>query len=479
MTPITSALSRTARLPILKLPLRRPTFSFPNRPVPVTPASLVSVPGIGAVVPASRTTRPLWFDGRFLAATDLQCEQQVFLARQAALGQAGGFGVIHGLTVDQGPADQPASGETLVIHAGNGITPSGALAMLPADFTIRLSDLPEEEKLNEQFGLSTTPRQPARTRTGLYIVALRPVEFTANPITTYPANLAAPRVTRDGDVVEGTAIALIPYPSPVNSFDSAIVRAALAHQIFATPNVGTLSDSLLPLAMLSVDRGVIQWIDPYLVRRDSGPPGDKTVFGSYDVVAQQAFLLQYDARLQAAVAEQTSNPAFAATSYFQALPAAGRFPIASIDPNHFTQSFFAPLTDVTLALIPSDELAAVLEDSLSLPPIDLTLPSASYANISIYALVPVGRDDFAGLSSSLPSVTLSAALPAPVQNRVLLQLMPLQSRPAANSSSSTGWAATLKDLDYGYYVRRRSEPVFPDFALPPTPTPAPTTTPAA
>jgi hypothetical protein len=481
MTQIISALSRTARLPVLKLPFPRPILPLPAKPVPVTPASLISVPGIGAVVPASRTTRPLWFDGRFLAAADIQREQQVFLDRQEALGKAGGFGVIHGLLVDRGPADRPASGQTIVIHAGNGITPSGDLVMLPADFTIQLSDLPEEENLNQQFGLSSTPQQPARTRTGLYVIALRPVEFTANPVTTYPASLAAPRVTRDGDVVEATAVALVPYPNPVNSLDSSIVQAALARQIFLTPGAGTLADSLLPLAIVSVDRGVVQWIDPYLVRRDSGPPGDTAVLGSYDVVAQQAFLLQYDARLQAAVAEQSRNPAFAATSYFQALPAAGRFPLASIDPVHFTQAYFPEQMDVTLALIPSDELPSVLEDSMSLPPIDLTLPAASYANISVYTLVPVNRDDFDDLSNSLPATRLTASLPAPVLNRPLLQLLRLQPVVAGNSESSAGWAAAMKGLDYGYYVRRRSQPVVPDFTLPPAPTttPAPATTPGA
>ena len=55
----------------------------------------------GSVVLDSRRTRPLWFDGRFLAASDLEREQNYFLQRQADLGQAGGFGVMHGLLVDQ------------------------------------------------------------------------------------------------------------------------------------------------------------------------------------------------------------------------------------------------------------------------------------------------------------------------------------------------------------------------------------------
>ena len=48
-----------------------------------------------------RRWRPRWFDGRFLAASDLQGEQNYFLVRQADLGRAGGSGVIDGLMVSE------------------------------------------------------------------------------------------------------------------------------------------------------------------------------------------------------------------------------------------------------------------------------------------------------------------------------------------------------------------------------------------
>ncbi len=64
--------------------------------------------------------------------------------------------IMHGLLVSRGPSTgQPPSAETIVIGAGDGITPAGELVMLPSDLTIQLSDLAEEESLNLQFGLST------------------------------------------------------------------------------------------------------------------------------------------------------------------------------------------------------------------------------------------------------------------------------------------------------------------------------------
>src|SRR5271157_883011 len=369
----------------------------------------------GSIVLDSRRTRPLWFDGRFLAAKDLEREQNYFLQRQADLGQAGGFGVMHGLFVNQPPTAGPVSdAETIIVQAGDGITPAGELVMIPNDLTIRLSDLAEEENLGLQFGISTMPQQPPRTRTGLYVIALRPVEFTANPITSYPTSIQGSRTTHDGDIVEATAVSLVPYPNAINSSDPTQQRAMLARQIFVASNAGTLADSLLPLAVVSLQRGVIQWLDPYLVRRDSGPEYSGVRFGLTDPATQQAYLLQYNTQLQAVVATRQSNGLaanFAATDYFQSLPPAGPFPLDAISTQDFSQLFFPPQMDVRLSIIPSDELPALVEDGMSLPPIDLTLPADAYSNLAVFALIPVPRNMLAALKSTLPVTPLNPTLP--------------------------------------------------------------------
>ena len=391
--------------------------------LPILPAR-PNLQGNTWIVPGSSSTRPLWFDGRFLAAVDVKREQDYFLDRQASIAKAAGFGVMHGLLVEQGTTNGAPDTESIVVHAGDGITPSGKLVMIASDLTIQLADIPDEENLNEQFGLSEAAQQPSRTRTGIYVIALRPVEFTANPVSSYPAGLQSPRVTQDGNIVEATAVSLVEYPNPVSSYDPSQQQAALARQIFLSGDAGTLSDSLLPLAMISIDRDAIQWVDPYLVRRDSGPQNSDVQLSLPDPAVQQAYFLQYDARLQAVAAPflnatPPQKAVFAATDYFQALPPAGRFPMDAID------VYFPPQMNTTFTQIPADELPAVLEDAMSLPAIDLTLPAAAYANISIYTLQAVPR------------------------------------QPAGSGAAAT----------YGFYVRRRSEPVFPSFStMPPTTT---------
>ena len=465
--------------------------------------------GNGSVVLNSQRTRPLWFDGRFLSARDLAREQDYFLQRQSNLGQAAGFGVIHGLQVDTPPASNPnADGQTIIIRSGQGLTPAGELVLLQNDLTIHLSDLPDEENLDVQFGISSRPNNPLRNRTGVYVVALRPVEFTANPITSYPTSIQGSSTSHDGDIVEATAVTLVPYPDPFGWMggtgqDASLRRAALARQIFVTQNATQLSEAVLPLAVISLQSGTLEWVDPYLVRRDAGPEYSGLQFGLTDRATRQAFLMQFDAQLQETVLmRQAAGLAanFAASSYFQALPPTGRFPLASITlgSQSFSQVFFPQQLDVRLSVVPVDELPGLVEDSMSLPPIDLTLPADQYADVAVFALVPVPRAGFAALKNNLPTLA-----PAPVPSRILSFRAPFQllqlyqgavSVVQGSGTENAAWAAALSAQTYGFYIRRRSSPTFVDFTtdaaagpiptppsppvpLPPAPSPAPVPTP--
>src|SRR5262245_4187356 len=144
--------------------------------------------GAGAAIIDNRRRRPLYFDGRFLAARDLTREQNYFLSRQADLGRAGGSGVVHGLLVTPGRTTT-----SIKISAGHGITPSGELVLLQADQQIDLASIPDIQRLDAAFGLLQIPKAPAGNRSGLFVVALRAVEFSANPIASYPTSINGPR----------------------------------------------------------------------------------------------------------------------------------------------------------------------------------------------------------------------------------------------------------------------------------------------
>jgi hypothetical protein len=441
----------------------------------------------GSAVPDSRRTRPLWFDGRFLSARDLEHEQNYFLQRQADLVRSPGFGIVDGLMVSI-VSSNGQSQDIVTITAGHGITPAGEQVMVPANLTIHLSSLRLQPNLDVKFGVALEAAIAPTNRTGLFAIALQPVQFTANPITAFPTTIQGTRTSHDGDIVEATSIALVPYPDPINTNDPTTKQAAVSRQIFLSGNASKLPDSLLPLALVSLQNGVIQWLDTYMLRRESGAEFTGVRFGLTDPALQQAYLQQYDSQLQQVVnslLRQNLPSKFAATDHFQALPPAGRFPLASLNTDGFTQAFFPPQMDVRLSIVPDDEIAGLFEASLALPPIDLTLDPNEYTNFTVFAMIPVPRSGFAKLSSSLPEVPLTSTLPQVLGSRQPIDLLRFFQGatgfvlvpPAVNNS----WQSAIGAQTYGFYVRRRNSPTAIPFATVPatattTTTPAPQTT---
>jgi hypothetical protein len=336
-----------------------------------------------------RRRRSLFFDGRFLTARDLTREQTYFLTRQADLGRAGGVGVVEGLMVEAYPSgDRPST--TLTIAAGHGVTPSGELVAVPEDLRVEVANLADIERLDAAFGLSPIPREAARNRTGLYVVALRPVEYTANPVATYPTTLGGARTIEDADIIEAVAVTLVPYPDQTGRGDLDERRARVAHEIFVRGVVRGVPVDALPIAMIALDHGVVQWVDPFLVRREVGfEESGLSGFGQAPRALRQAYLLQYDQHL--ASIEARLSRGFAAGEELRALPPAGRVPRASVDGEQSKQIYFPAAIDVHFAIVPEDELGVLLDESLLLPPIDLTLTEADLASTSVLVLAPLPR----------------------------------------------------------------------------------------
>src|SRR5438874_1331163 len=83
---------------------------------------------------------------------------------------------------------------------------TGDLVMITASRRVALLDLPASERLDSTLGLRAIPRVPLGRRTGLFLLVLRPVEFSANPIAAYPTSVSGPRQIEDADVIEASAI---------------------------------------------------------------------------------------------------------------------------------------------------------------------------------------------------------------------------------------------------------------------------------
>lgn len=418
---------------------------------------------LGALITQERR-RPLYFDGRFLTASDLTREQNYFLSRQAALGRAGGAGVVQGLLVSQG-----ANATTIRIGAGHGITTLGEPVVLPTSLPVNLADVSEIQRLDRAFGLLPLPREPARNLSGLYIVVLRPVEFSANPVAAYPTTIDGKRSVEDGDIVEATAVSLIPFADNSATGNFNLRRAMVARQLFLEGAPTGVPAGALPLAMIALDRNVIQWIDNYLVRREVGAEhGDVLGLGFAPRVLREAHILQYHAHLDEIMnrlSATDADPTFSAAEHFRLLPSAGRLPRGAVNANTFVQSYFPVAVEVELSIIPEDELPVLVEESLFLPPIDLEASSDEQASTSVMILVPVPRPNLRLLKQQLQRLTRRLAAPAPNLHatfkpiqalEILKQAARARLVPQEDGTVDAEWRAVLTAATNLWYVRRRN-----------------------
>jgi hypothetical protein len=424
----------------------------------IDPVEAPTLRNRGVLVEDPRRQRPRYFDGRFLAARDLIRDQQYFLTREADLGRAAGSGVAHGLSVAEG-----ATPQTVRIGAGEGLTGAGELVLLPRSLTIDLSDIPQTEQLSARFGLSRLPVAPLRSRTGLFVLGLRPVEFTANPIGAYPTTLTGARTVEDGDVIEATAVVLIPWQDDGAADALDARRGAAARTIFTQPTAPGWSANVLPVAMLALQSNSLVWIDEAMVRRELGADrGDLPGLGFAPRGLRLAHLMQHQNHLADVVA-QFHGRSFPAATQFPALPPAGPLPAGIIDTADFTQRYFPSEVDVDFSIIPEDELPALVEEALALPPIDFLAPQAALDLTAVLVLAPVPRAEFAAVRAKLTTVSrpLKAAAPNLVAQRKPLEILtrlriPLPLRPVDVSNPSDAEWARLAKLDSLWFVRRRN-----------------------
>ncbi|MDI1476559.1 hypothetical protein [Polyangium sp. y55x31] len=392
----------------------------------------------GALVADDRRVRSTYFDGRFLTAKDLTRDQVHFLTRQADLGRAIGGGVVSGLVVDMGTVRGRSDG-TIKISRGHGLTLGGEIVVLGKDVTLRVDGIPEMQQIDAALGLARIPNAPTRTRTGLYVLALRPVEYTTNPVASYPTALDGGRSTHDADIVEAVAITLLPYPERIATGTLDERRSRAAHAIFVErARPGTREDALA-LALVALDHGTLQWVDSFLVRREvAQEQGNILGISGPSRPLREAHLLQYDAHLSdvlEARALMGRGQSFPAIDHFLALPPAGRLPLAAVDVTAGKQWFFPPEVEVSLSVVPDDELGAVLDEAAHLPPIDLRLQGVALEGASVIVLIPVPRAQMDEMIATLGPADL-----------------------ATTPQNQAAWAAAIAQTSGGslWFVRRKN-----------------------
>ena len=459
-----------------------------------TELDLTSAKESSSVILDTRRTRPRFFDGKFLTAADLMQEQSYLLTRQADIARTLGFGVVEGLHVsksDRSASELPNPAASVKISLGHGLTPAGEIVFLPQDLVIDLDNVAQMQRLNAAFGLSRDPQQPFQNLSGLFVIGLRTVEFTANPTPAYPPSVDGNSALRDGEIIEATAFTLVPYESEASLKNPNAARVRAAREIFLDQKPPQIPAGVLPLALLYVRNGQLAWVDEWLVRREAGDD-DRFGFGFAPRALSEAHFYHYQEVLKT---RPTANDGqLAAKNFVEILPPCGPLPTSALSQTDFTQAYFPAEARVELALVPEDEISALMEDAIDLPPIDLSLKPEDQDALAILVVAPVPRADYGNTLATLlrvPQPVLRNLTPPLLsQQKPITALLKLNAAFELRKDMNTGgtpvitpapapnfvdpaWREVLKKTTALWYVRRRNLPAGKGLAG--TPLPATTT----
>ena len=424
------------------------------------------------MVEESHRVRPRWFDGKFLAARDLTREQAYFLARQAGFARALGTGVVEGLEVSQGSV-----ATELQVSPGFGYTTAGELVALTGPVRVSLAQLFQLQTLAQQLNAKTKKLlvPPLRNRTGIFVLGLRALEFSANPVSSYPTGLDAERTVEPGDIIEASALTLhYVADAPADRVDA--MRGELARQIFVQQAGPNLPAETLALALVALTGDTVRWIDVHLARRTAGQShADVLGFGFAPRLLREAHLAQYQDQLDD-VLKRPLGARPSAAQFFSSLPAAGPLPAAAVNTADFSQSWLPAGLAAELTLVPEDEIAMLVEESLTLPPIDLQLAAEAQASTFVSILVPVPREALAAQARALQQrLTRVLAVPAtrlPVKRSPLESLRLLENTRLVKTGLfpptpltdpvDTAWASLVNAQTMLWYARRRNVALRPE-----------------
>lgn len=415
-----------------------------------------------SVILDRRRRRPRYFDDRFLTARDLTRGQQYTLLRQADLAQLSGGGVVRGLDVAPN-----GNGTQLRIDAGIGIARTGESIVIRKPTVVEVAKLRVVEPNSRTTQLVATNAAMA-PGTGMYVLVAHPVEHSRSAALSFPQANTTTAALVDTEIVEGTWFTLTPLPSAGNKDVVGRGRARLAREIFVGGFSPELSADAVALAVVGIVNARVQWVDEALAGRSVG--ADEVVgFGLQPRKTRLAYQAQFTRHLGDELDRRRSAglpDGLAAVEAFAALPPVGPLPRGAVDvtTTEVRQSFFPREVYVEMAIMPEDELSALLSEGLVRAPIDLEAGGAALEGVAVLIVVPVRRSIFDQLTPRMAGVYRAPALAA--TGRELVKARPIdaltvlrrKSEPAASSDplplDLEAWRKSVEMAPQLWYVRR-------------------------
>lgn len=328
-----------------------------------------------------RLTRSHYFDNRLLSAEDLTRDQIYLDGRLREVGRALGYGVVRGLDLSLSEDDGRIN-----ITPGLAVSAAGRVLELNRNLSLDLHDKSLITELNN--GLNR------RFNRALYAVVLEYAEAGADVAEVFPTDLAAERRFHFDVIEEGVHFHLQALHLPLSQQDPLAMRAHLIRQLHGdSSGAGSVPEDAVALGILAIAQDKPLWLDDQLLRQPM-----RTELAEGD--AQLDLSRRYEKLFDDVLDQRRSGGLggdFAASDYFSLLPPAGAVPKEAIDPVNGRQGYFPESFNVWTAPVRQAELALIIKESMSLPPIDLNVDK----DIDIIVLAPLGNQDYGQLAGRL------------------------------------------------------------------------------
>ncbi len=395
-----------------------------------------------------------FFNGRLLSAEDLRAEQTANRAQHGQLGRAYGYGIASGLEVKKATTPSTAGVPLVRVARGLAINSEGHVLELPADTDVAL--IPESEAVAASAGLfarcelaPSTDSAPT-VGSGFYIFVISPASgFEGRASASGLSGISVvngacgSRYTVEGvrfrlvrlnvnniRGITGALVAQINQLIAAGSGGLMKLRSILAQLCFGTTGLvrfgqqpflrsegvspfvsygalddllsrGALTDCDVPLALIYLTPGGIQFLDMWSARRriiaarndDQWPP----VSGDRRASEAEALFLQFQEQIAALQDAAIARPNFKAEDGFFYLPPAGFLPVGG---NDFRwRTFLGPMAPPYEKQVDEALVRALIRDALTLDAVEVK----SFANANTPGLAPPvpvevyqvpGRNDF-------------------------------------------------------------------------------------
>jgi hypothetical protein len=256
---------------------------------------------------------------------------------------------------------------------------AGRVLELGRPLTVELGDRALIAQLNQD--------QYRRFNRGLYAVVLSYTEVNTDIAEVFPRDLGERRSVQHNVVTESVQLGLVPLPQPLPQQQPLTIRAHLIREYLGDGQAaGVIPEDAVALGVLAIREDRPEWLDTALLRHPLRPAATPGALQA-DLARHYEILLRDVMNYRRA---GSLGDDFAAAEYFKLLPPAGSLPKGAIDPMRGRQGFFPEAFHVWTAPIRLADVELVRQESMLLPPIDLSLDEP----VDVIVLAPLPNRDY-------------------------------------------------------------------------------------